>query len=79
LNTSVYLFDAVLLESALTELTPENDQGELYLTDVVGVLASRGETVAAIAAGSADEGSGVNTVAELDAVGRRLAERRTPC
>jgi bifunctional UDP-N-acetylglucosamine pyrophosphorylase/glucosamine-1-phosphate N-acetyltransferase len=78
LNTSVYLFDALLLESALTDLTPENDQGELYLTDVIGVLTSRGETVAAIASGSPDEGSGVNTVAELDAVGVRLAERRTP-
>lgn len=73
LNTSVYVFDAGMLRSTLTELTPENDQGELYLTDVVGILTARGETVAAVAAGSADEGRGVNTVAELEAVGARLA------
>lgn len=76
LNTSVYLFDAGLLASALTELTPENDQGELYLTDVIGIFTRRGETVTAVPAGSSDEGSGVNTVAELEAVGLRLEGRR---
>jgi bifunctional N-acetylglucosamine-1-phosphate-uridyltransferase/glucosamine-1-phosphate-acetyltransferase GlmU-like protein len=79
LNTSVYLFDASVLRSALTELTPENDQGELYLTDVIGILTSRGEMVAAVAAGSPDEGSGVNTVVELEAAGARLAQRHGPC
>ncbi|MDJ0959011.1 MAG: NTP transferase domain-containing protein [Acidimicrobiia bacterium] len=78
LNTSVYLFDAGRLRAALTELTPDNDQGELYLTDVVGILTARGETVAAVAAAAADEGQGVNTVAELDSVGARLATRNRP-
>ena len=76
LNLSVYLFNAALLQSALTELTPENDQGELYLTDVIGILTSRGQTLAAVAAGSPDEGSGVNTMAELEEVGRRLEAKR---
>jgi bifunctional UDP-N-acetylglucosamine pyrophosphorylase/glucosamine-1-phosphate N-acetyltransferase len=75
LNTSVYLFDAVELASALQELSPENDQGELYLTDVIGILTAKGLTVAAVAAADAEEGRGVNTVAELEEVGARLAAR----
>lgn len=75
-NTSVYLFDGPALASALLELRPENDQGELYLTDVISILARRGLTIAAGSATGPDEGQGVNTVAELELVGDELRRRR---
>jgi UDP-N-acetylglucosamine diphosphorylase/glucosamine-1-phosphate N-acetyltransferase len=75
-NTSVYVFDGPLLSAALRELRPDNDQGELYLTDVIGIVSQRGSTVAAVPAADAEEGRGVNTVAELEAVGAHLAARR---
>ncbi len=63
-NTSVYVFEADALRSALTELTPENDQGELYLTDVIGILVGRGASVAAYSA-DAEEATGVNSHDQL--------------
>ena len=40
-NAALYAFDAQLLGEALKTLTPDNAQGELYLTDVVEWFASR--------------------------------------
>ena len=41
-NPSIYCFRRSLLAPALRRLSPENAQGEYYLTDVVSVLARRG-------------------------------------
>ena len=42
INTSIYCFRRSLLAPALRRVTPDNDQGEYYLTDVVEVLADAG-------------------------------------
>jgi len=78
-NTSVYLFDGLELVSALRELRPDNDQGELYLTDVVGILVQRGLVVAVASTAGQAEGQGVNTVAELDKVADALRADRDSC
>lgn len=78
-NTSVYAFDGVALAEAVHRLRPDNDQGELYLTDVVGILVADDRNVAAVPVADAAEGRGVNTVAELDAVGAELVRRRGLC
>lgn len=64
-NTGVYLCDGAWLASAVAELAPQNAQGELYLTDVVGIARRRGLAVEAIRLADADEALGVNTRAEL--------------
>jgi len=64
-NTSIYVFRSAALWPALDRLEPKNVQGELYLTDIVGVLVAAGEKVAAYAAPNADETEGVNTRGEL--------------
>lgn len=77
-NTSVYAFEAEALRSALDELTPENDQGELYLTDVIGILVGRGQWVATFSA-DAEEATGVNShdqLASAAAVLRRRINRK---
>ncbi len=67
INVGVYAFAADALERALATLTPQNAQGEYYLTDVVAAIAAGGGRISAVAAADADEGRGVNTVAELAA------------
>jgi bifunctional UDP-N-acetylglucosamine pyrophosphorylase/glucosamine-1-phosphate N-acetyltransferase len=76
INAGVYAFEVEPLLAALEGLRPQNAQGEYYLTDVVGLLVSAGRSVAAVAAEDASEGLGVNTLAELAAVSRRLWLRR---
>ena len=74
INTSVYAFTAGSLGPALEAIGRDNAQGELYLTDVIGVLAGGGGRVAAVGAAPV-EGMGVNTSAELESVTLALTER----
>ena len=78
-NTGVYLFGAELLREGLAALEPNNEQGELYLTDVVGYAVEKGLCVEGIEIEDADECLGINTRRELaDAtrvMRRRIVER----
>jgi bifunctional UDP-N-acetylglucosamine pyrophosphorylase/glucosamine-1-phosphate N-acetyltransferase len=74
-NAGIYAFDGRLLGAALSKLSTDNDQGEEYLTDVLGVLAGAGEPVAAHVAADAEETLGCNDRAELAGLRRRLRDR----
>ncbi|HEY3182533.1 MAG TPA: bifunctional UDP-N-acetylglucosamine diphosphorylase/glucosamine-1-phosphate N-acetyltransferase GlmU [Gaiellaceae bacterium] len=74
-NSSIYVFRNEDLWPALERLEPHNVQGELYLTDVIGILAGAGKRVAAYTAPDARETDGVNTRAELAAAAALLRDR----
>ena len=74
-NSSIYVFDAPKLWPALERLSPQNAQGELYLTDTVRDLVSAGERVSVYQAENAAEAEGVNTRAELAAAAAILRDR----
>jgi bifunctional UDP-N-acetylglucosamine pyrophosphorylase/glucosamine-1-phosphate N-acetyltransferase len=76
INTSIYVFRRGLLTPALRRITPDNDQGELYVTDVVAVLAEAGHPVVSLVAADAGEIQGVNDRAQL-AVAEAELRRRT--
>ena len=42
INTGTYSFDRALLEEVVRGLSPDNNQGEYYLTDVIGLLRRAG-------------------------------------
>ncbi|HKN45966.1 MAG TPA: sugar phosphate nucleotidyltransferase, partial [Propionibacteriaceae bacterium] len=48
INSGIYVFDAAMLRAALTDIAPQNDQGELYLTDVLTVVRQAGKPVGAL-------------------------------
>ena len=75
INSSIYVFEAAKLWPALERLSPQNAQGELYLTDTVRDLAGAGERVAVHKADDPAEAEGVNTRAELAAAGAVLRDR----
>jgi bifunctional UDP-N-acetylglucosamine pyrophosphorylase/glucosamine-1-phosphate N-acetyltransferase len=64
INTSIYCFRRNLLAPALRRLSPENAQGEYYLTDAIEVLRRAGHQVHAMEADPA-EVLGVNDRAQL--------------
>jgi bifunctional UDP-N-acetylglucosamine pyrophosphorylase/glucosamine-1-phosphate N-acetyltransferase len=74
-NSSIYVFQAMLLWPALERLQPVNRQGELYLTDAVRDLAQGGHRVAVHVASDPDETEGVNTRVELAAAAAALRDR----
>jgi len=72
-NSGIYCFDARALWPALDRLSPGNDQAELYLTDVIALLARGRRRVESVHADDPLEVAGVNDrrqLAELDAVVR---------
>ncbi len=81
INTSTYCFDPVLLLRALDRLTPENRQGEYYLTDTIEILRREGRRIADAPAGMPEESMGINTPEQLSAAESWLLERdrARPC
>jgi bifunctional UDP-N-acetylglucosamine pyrophosphorylase / glucosamine-1-phosphate N-acetyltransferase len=75
LNSSTYVFDAAELWGALDQLTPDNVQGELYLTDTVRALVSAGKRVATYRSDDPDAPVGINTRVELAAAAAVLRDR----
>jgi len=73
-GTSVYAFDAMRLGQALAALSNHNQQGEYYLTDVIGELAGAGHRVEAMVA-AAIEGEGVNSHDQLATAAAELRRR----
>lgn len=63
-NAGLYCFSHELLKPALERITPENAQGEYYLTDVIEVLAELGFDIDSFVASSL-ETQGVNSPVEL--------------
>ena len=78
-NTSIYCFRRDLLGPALRRVSPDNTQGEYYLTDVIAVLHDTGHGVDALTIDDAEQVQGVNdrwqlAVAEAE-LRRRINQR----
>ena len=76
INSSIYCFTLEKLWPALAQVKPDNKHRELYLTDAIAVLASKGETVLANVAPDPREALGCNTRADLAEVDRLFRERK---
>ena len=65
INTGVYLFDIASLREAAKNLTSENSQGELYLTDVMALIKNSGKVAMAIQSNDFIETLGINDRSQL--------------
>jgi bifunctional UDP-N-acetylglucosamine pyrophosphorylase/glucosamine-1-phosphate N-acetyltransferase len=75
INAGIYAFDGALLREALGKLSTDNDQGEEYLTDVFGLLATDGKAVGVHVAADPTETLGCNDRAELAGLRALLRDR----
>ena len=74
-NSGIYVFRAEKLWPVLDRLEPHNAQGELYVTDTLGLLVADGETVAVHVAPDPFEVEGINTRVELAEAAAVLRDR----
>ncbi len=74
-GVSIYAFSASFLFDALAKLTPNNAQGEYYLTDTIGLANSAGHSVNALTWSDANVGLGINNRAELAVAAALLNQR----
>ncbi len=75
INSGIYVFDVAALRSALTELVPANDQGELYLTDVLTVVREAGKPIGAYFIDDVWQTEGVNDRIQLSQMNAELNRR----
>jgi bifunctional UDP-N-acetylglucosamine pyrophosphorylase/glucosamine-1-phosphate N-acetyltransferase len=75
INSGIYAFDAEVLADALAKLEPHNAQGELYLTDVLGIARAAGRRVGALTCADPWLVAGINDRLQLAAVGAELNRR----
>ncbi|ASW42078.1 bifunctional UDP-N-acetylglucosamine diphosphorylase/glucosamine-1-phosphate N-acetyltransferase GlmU [Clostridium isatidis] len=64
MNAAIYCFDIESLVESLDKLSNDNNQGEYYLTDVIGILKNEGKKVGAIVI-DYEETIGVNSRVQL--------------
>jgi bifunctional UDP-N-acetylglucosamine pyrophosphorylase/glucosamine-1-phosphate N-acetyltransferase len=75
INAGAYLGDAAALRAALARTGQDNDQGEQYVTDVLGLLVAEGRPVGGHRAEEPDDVLGCNDRRELAARRRTLNDR----
>ncbi|GGC68431.1 bifunctional UDP-N-acetylglucosamine diphosphorylase/glucosamine-1-phosphate N-acetyltransferase GlmU [Hoyosella rhizosphaerae] len=74
-NSGVYAFDAALLRSALSELSSDNAQGELYLTDVIAIARRGGKIVRGMVLDDPHLVAGANDRVQLAGLRKELNRR----
>jgi bifunctional UDP-N-acetylglucosamine pyrophosphorylase/glucosamine-1-phosphate N-acetyltransferase len=75
INAGVYVGDAAALRRSLAALDADNDQGEQYVTDVLGLLVAEGAPVGGVIAENPDDVLGCNDQRELAARRRTFNDR----
>ena len=75
INAGMYAFDPERLAPALERLTTANDQGEEYLTDVVGLMRAEGYPVAGLVVEDSHEILGVNDRVQLAEAAALMRDR----
>ncbi|MBK5217373.1 MAG: bifunctional UDP-N-acetylglucosamine diphosphorylase/glucosamine-1-phosphate N-acetyltransferase GlmU, partial [Propionibacteriales bacterium] len=74
-NSGILALDADFITQALAQLGTDNAQGEVYLTDVVGIAAAAGRPVGAHVLKDIWQTEGVNDRAQLARLGAELNRR----
>jgi bifunctional N-acetylglucosamine-1-phosphate-uridyltransferase/glucosamine-1-phosphate-acetyltransferase GlmU-like protein len=75
INGGIYVFDSRFLFGALKQVTPDNEQKEFYLTDVVRIAIRTGGRVAALKLPDIGQIRGVNRPEDMEALNRRMAAK----
>ena len=74
-NSGMYVFDAQALVYALDKITPNNAQGEYYLTDTLEILLSAGKKIGGYAISDNDEIRGINDRVQLNEAEKIMQKR----
>jgi bifunctional UDP-N-acetylglucosamine pyrophosphorylase/glucosamine-1-phosphate N-acetyltransferase len=74
-NTSHYCFKAGKVLPLLSRLGSDNDQGEYYLTDVIGLMANDGERIETVTVADPMVLMGINSRSDLDRANTYLKKK----
>lgn len=74
-NSGMYVFESESLAYALAKITPNNAQGEYYLTDTLEILLDAGKKIGGFAIADNDEIRGINDRVQLNEAERIMSRR----
>jgi bifunctional UDP-N-acetylglucosamine pyrophosphorylase / glucosamine-1-phosphate N-acetyltransferase len=75
INTGTYCFNVSKLQEALKKITPQNAQGEYYLTEVFNIFLAQGEIINTHCTEDVYEALGINSRVQLAQAERVVRER----
>lgn len=75
INAGIYAFDADFLRASLASLGTDNDQGEVYLTDVLAAAAPAGRSAGALELTDHWQSAGANDRVQLAELGAEMNRR----
>lgn len=78
-NSGLYCFRLATLLEALERLTPDNNKGEYYLTQVIEILNGMDKKVSAMVVSDHNEVLGVNSQDDLERVSRIISKETRMC
>lgn len=76
INSGIYCVEKTFLQESLGRISPDNAQQEFYLTDIIGIGYQAGAKIGVLVSDNCEETSGINTIKDLEAVERMMANRR---
>ncbi len=76
INAGIYCAEVPFLFDALKQVTTDNRQGEMYLTDIVRIAIDSGLQVDIFSGAGSEEVLGVNSKEELEEANRYLQQRK---
>jgi bifunctional N-acetylglucosamine-1-phosphate-uridyltransferase/glucosamine-1-phosphate-acetyltransferase GlmU-like protein len=65
INSGIYCVNRRFLEASLARITPDNAQGEFYLTDIIGIGYADDQKIGVMVGDDDLEVSGVNSMVDL--------------
>jgi len=74
INSGIYCVNRQFLDASLARITPENAQGEFYLTDIIGIGYAEDQKIGVMVGADDLEVSGVNSIDDLKFVEQVLVE-----
>lgn len=75
INTGTYCFNVPKLKEALKQITPQNAQGEYYLTGVFDLFLAQGDKITTYCTEDANEALGINSRVQLAEAEHVIRER----
>jgi len=75
INTGIYCVKKEFLLRAVPQIKSDNAQGEIYLTDIVGIAYNEKRSIGVSVGGDPFEVTGINTIQELKRVERAMKNR----
>ena len=77
INSGIYCVNRRFLDASLARITPDNAQGEFYLTDIIGIGYADGRKIGVLVGEDDLEVAGVNSINDLKFVEQVFREKIT--